>query len=438
MVTMIVANTVMLLASAGFYVWRAYTFHEIVITDSMHFQAQDVARNARRNADGVLEMKYVSADGFDGLAAFDIEAGRFAPGSAKKLVDIVSPLVAEGILTGTLTDVESDGMLQHVVMVTENAANGRVMGAILRRYTPGEDMWEWFSHELQSDFAPIFLPLFVVSLLVSAITVRQSLRPLRALSQRADELGSSSMHVRLPPEGTPSELWPLIKAVNRGLDRVAEAFESQRRFTASAAHELRTPLAVLKARCSSMPPSDVAQALTADIDRMARVVDQLLSVARLEARRVSLDHAVDPAEICRQVIANIYPLALAQGRDLALNERAAPLPLKGNDIILADALRNLVENALRLSPPGATVEVELAGPRTIRVLDRGPGITDEQKGRIFEPFHRGPGERGGGAGLGLSIAVEAVRLHGGTITITDRDGGGAVFTVDLTQAQGVG
>lgn len=292
---------------------------------------------------------------------------------------------------------------------------------------------DWLLHEVLTDVIPLTLPLFVANMIFVIVIVRASLAQIQSLSRHAASLDAAHLGDRLSQKGVPLEILPLIQAVNAGLDRIAEGFESQKRFTANAAHELRTPLAVLKARCSGSGCPTQAK-LAADVDRMARVVDQLLSVARLEMRQVPLDQPVDLAAVCRKVVADLYPLALEKGRDLALTLQGSHILTHGNDILLEDALRNLIDNALRLSPAGGSVEVELTPLGEIRVLDRGPGVADEQKADIFRPFMRGKSSKGGGAGLGLSIASEVVDLHGGKLSVADREGGGAVFTMDLARA----
>ena len=303
-----------------------------------------------------------------------------------------------------------------------------------------EAMGEWLIHEIVTDVVPLTVPLLLANLLFIVWIVRRSLAPITALSRHAAAFDASHLGERLSTKGVPQEILPLIKAVNAGLDRIAEGFDSQKRFTANAAHELRTPLAVLKARCSGRDCS-TSPKLAADVDRMARIVDQLLSIARLDMRQIPLDMPVDLNAVCQRQVADLYPLALASKCDLAFWAQEHWTLPKGNDILLGDALRNLIENAIRHSPEGETVDVELQAPGLIRVLDRGPGIPSEMKCEIFLPFRRGNSTKGGGAGLGLSIATEAVGLHGGTLLVNDREGGGSIFTIDLSgiaQPSGLG
>ena len=216
----------------------------------------------------------------------------------------------------------------------------------------------------------------------------------------------------------------------RALERVVE---QQKRFTANAAHELRTPLAVLRARIDGQPPSPERDALRRDVDRMARLVEQLLAVARLEARQVTLSEGVDLVAVARDTVARLFPLALSSGRELALTAPDRPVTVRGDAFALEDALRNLIDNALRHGPPGETIEVTVgADPPALEVADRGPGVPAAMRPHLFEPFNRGA-DSTGGAGLGLAIVAETAAIHSATVSVDDRPGGGARFRLSFAE-----
>lgn len=213
----------------------------------------------------------------------------------------------------------------------------------------------------------------------------------------------------------------------RALER---AIEQQKRFTANAAHELRTPLAVLRARIDGQQPSPERETLQRDVDRMARLVDQLLAVARLEARLVTLSDGVDLVAVARDTVARLFPLALSNGRELALTAPNRPVTVRGDAYALEDALRNLIDNALRHGPPGENVEVTVsADPPALEVADRGPGVPAAVRPHLFEPFSRGDSK--GGAGLGLAIVAETAAIHDASVAVEDRPGGGARFRLSF-------
>jgi DNA-binding response OmpR family regulator/signal transduction histidine kinase len=302
-------------------------------------------------------------------------------------------------------------------------------------YGPSADLLEWASHEIGHDLLPFLVPLFVGTLIIAPLTVRRGLAPLRALSAQAGQIEPRASSGRLGAEGVPAEILPLVRAVNLALQRLDEGFQLQRRFTANAAHELRTPLALLRARIDGLGAIEGAEGLKQAIDRMAHLVDQLLSVARLEARQIAADQPVEMVALARNVLADLAPLAIARGREVELNAATGVAWVTGNGAVLGEALRNLVENALVASRPGETVELCVADAGqlgvTIEVRDRGPGVPEADRKRIFEPFWRNAAGRHGGTGLGLAIVAESMALHGGTVTVETRRGGGAVFRLTL-------
>lgn len=275
------------------------------------------------------------------------------------------------------------------------------------------------------------LPLILAAALLIAVwTIRTSLRPVKDLSDRALMIRPETRGLRLPTSQVSDEVLPLIQAINSALDRFEKGFDVQRRLTANAAHELRTPLALLTARISELDDSPLARQLAKDIERMNRLVAQLLLVSRLEAAEAPLEPGIDLQEIGETVVSLMAPFAIAQRKSLALHSAEAPVMVRGARALLEDALRNLVENAISHTPAGSEVEVRIASDGSIAVRDHGPGVPHELRERIFERFWRGR-HSNGGAGLGLAIVTETMRAHGGRVSVDGPPGGGAVFTIHL-------
>lgn len=273
--------------------------------------------------------------------------------------------------------------------------------------------------------------ILVLALSISLWTIRSSLAPVKALSARAAAIGPTTTDIRLPATGVPEEIQPLVNAINSAFDRLQQGFELQRQFTANAAHELRTPLAVLTARLDELANDETARQLRQDVQRMNRLVDQLLKVSRLDAAAIRLDEDVELNGLAAEVVAYLAPLAIAAGKSVALVPANRPVRVTGSATALNDALRNLVENALAHTPGGSEVTVTVTEDATIGVRDRGPGVPEAQRARIFERFWRAPGSGGTGAGLGLAIVAQTARAHGGGVGIRDADGGGAEFILHL-------
>jgi two-component system, OmpR family, sensor histidine kinase TctE len=274
----------------------------------------------------------------------------------------------------------------------------------------------------------LLLPIGLVTVLVSLATLRRGLRPLMKASAAAATVGPTQPGVRLPMTGLPREAAPLVEAVNAALTRLEHTIETQRSFMAQAAHGLRTPLAVLTARLDSLVDAGQAAALRRDVDRMARLVGQLLRMARLESLPLDVTHAVDLHSVAAEAIADLAPLGLSHGVELALIGSQA-VPVRGNHAALVLAVTNLIENAIGYAPPGSLVEVEAIQHGAITVLDRGPGVPPEYRSRVLEPFERGPTARDGGAGLGLAIVKEIASAHRGSVRVESRPGGGAALVL---------
>jgi signal transduction histidine kinase len=167
---------------------------------------------------------------------------------------------------------------------------------------------------------------------------------------------------------------------------------------------------------------------------MNRLVEQLLCVARLDSVVLDCSSAVDLRQLAEEVVGAMAHLALAAGRTIALTGVDHPVIVIGNAAAIADALRNLIENALAHTPPGTEVVVEVEPTGVISVQDSGPGVPEEDRPRIFERFWRGKGVRADGAGLGLAIVMEIVRAHGASVTVSNRIPRGARFDVRFPAA----
>ena len=280
----------------------------------------------------------------------------------------------------------------------------------------------------------IILPILLVLLLFDIVIVRRAIRPVLDASGRASAIGPTKIDVRLPTANMPSEILPLVGAVNQALDRLERGFRAQREFTADAAHELRTPLAVLRARVDALIEKPVADDLRPTIDAISRIVNQLLEIEELETFVVQPDEVADLQSVAAGVVAFIAPIVLAQGKNVALTGAQFPVWVKGNAEALSHAIRNVVENAVNHTAQGTTVEVDIDAKGSVKILDRGPGIPESERELIFRRFWRGDRRRARGAGLGLSIVSRIVDAHAGKITVENRPDGGAAFSLTFVRA----
>jgi len=281
----------------------------------------------------------------------------------------------------------------------------------------------------------IYLPAIVAAILIVPMIVHRTLHPLRGAGRAAEMITIETIDQRLPQHGMPRELAPFIASMNRLLARLGDGVATLRLFTANAAHELRTPTAILAARIEGLPPGPTKSSLERDCRRIAILTDQLLAATRMNALDESMSIRVDLVGIARNVVADIAPLAIRNGRAIELLPDVSIAPVNGNSDALATALRNLCDNALRAEPEGGTVTVSIGVEDIkvwIEVADSGPGIKPEDVASVFEPFWRkGPAQTG--TGLGLSIVRQIVDAHAGRIEVLPT-GKGTTMRLELPHA----
>lgn len=271
--------------------------------------------------------------------------------------------------------------------------------------------------------------LAIVVWWVAALT----LRPLREVADGVRQRDEQSL-APLPVQGLPEEVSPLVTALNALLERLARSLDTQRAFVSDAAHELRSPLTALKLQLQVLRrASDEAQRAAAidtlgqGIDRATRLVEQLLALARSEpgAPTAQLE-PVELSEVVRQAVADAVPFALQRGTELELFADE-PVAVRGERVSLGAMARNLVDNAVRYSPPGSRVVVRVAaeeGAPVLTVDDAGPGIPRAERERVFDRFYRRAAGEESGTGLGLAIVRGIAAQHGARVSLEDSPLGG--------------
>ncbi|MEO6060022.1 MAG: HAMP domain-containing sensor histidine kinase [Candidatus Limnocylindria bacterium] len=285
----------------------------------------------------------------------------------------------------------------------------------------------------------------LVAILVSGLggwwLAGRALAPVATMTAEAAAISQADLERRLQEPESMDELGVLARTLNSMLDRVADSVGRQRSFLASASHDLRTPLAALAteleladdARVSSDELRVALRAARADVARLADLANDLLELVAAEASgRPLLRTPTRMSELLDSVIRRVLPLA--QAAEVEVTADSSDIVLSLDRVRVEQAVGNLVVNAIAVSRGGSGVEVVVRHGSSgespfleIEVLDRGPGVPQEEREFIFEPFHRGSRARGAGSGLGLATARAAVEAHGGQAGVADRPGGGARF-----------
>lgn len=317
-----------------------------------------------------------------------------------------------------------------------------------------EDKWDEFANDFsvqvynnKADYRKNSLIISAVLALLGGVATYfisgHALRPIRELSDRIEKVQAQNLADSRIEENQVKELNQLSVSYNRMLERLSDAFEIQRQFTANAAHELRTPLALMQVQLdlyhsNSHPDNDadtvqMIKMVTEQNDRLNKMVKTLLDMSELQT--VGRDDEIILDALVDEVLEDLEPLA--EGKNIRLIGKCKDITMVGSDILIYRLVYNLVENAIKYNHSGGQVTVTADRKEKhvyLSVEDTGTGIPEELKERVFEPFFRVDKSRSrelGGIGLGLALVREIVRVHDGSITVKSNPSGGTIFEVVL-------
>lgn len=274
--------------------------------------------------------------------------------------------------------------------------------------------------------------LLLAAALLVIVGVQRGIRPLEHFRQRLAARDDDDFSPIAPPD-LPRELHPLVNTLNGYLARLGRLIDIRKRFLDNAAHQLRTPLTVLKTQLAlaDRDPAAVAAARQTTDDAV-RLTEQLLTMTRAEHAgalpAASSNSSVELVALAQQVIQEYLPRALQRGDDLGFETEVPSCEVPGSAALLHDALGNLIDNALHHTPPGTRVTVRI-GPRWMEVEDSGPGIPAEHQAHVFERFYRAAPASLRGSGLGLAIVREIAEQSGATVTLRSGPATGTVFRI---------
>jgi signal transduction histidine kinase len=301
----------------------------------------------------------------------------------------------------------------------------------------GDPAWLWrraIEVELRDH---VMVPvLFVAPALAIAmlLTTMGALRPLRRIAAQAGALGRAVEQggrlAPLPEDHLPLEIRNVVSAINAMLQRLEGSFTLQKQFASDVAHELRTPLAIVVLEASRLPDTPIRETITAELNALAGLVNQLLRFAQAEDVMARERDDVDLVGVARKVCEDLAEEAVRRGVAIAFDALDGPVRVLGNAALIDIAVRNVLDNAIRYAPSGSDVTVTVTLDATVTVDDRGPGVPDQHKELIFDRYWRADRARGG-AGIGLALVRRVTRLHGGDVRVGDRAGGGAHFVLSF-------
>ena len=319
-----------------------------------------------------------------------------------------------------------------------------------------EDKWDEFANDFsvqvynnKADYKKNSLIISALLALLGGVATYfisgHALRPIREFSDKIEKVQAQNLADSRIEENQVKELNQLSVSYNRMLERLSDAFEIQRQFTANAAHELRTPLALMQVQLdlynsTRHPGSDedtlqTIKMVTEQNDRLGKMVKTLLDMSELQT--VGRDDKIIVDALVDEVLADLEPLA--QEKNIKLIGKCENITMVGSDILIYRLVYNLVENAIKYNHAGGQVTVTADRKEKqvcLSVADTGNGIPEELRDRVFEPFFRVDKSRSralGGVGLGLALVREIVRVHDGSITVSSNPSGGTIFDVMFTQ-----
>jgi signal transduction histidine kinase len=445
MILVAIGITVLL---AGFYVTKYVvdvpTLREAVLKE----EAYDIAEALQNNEDPSRWRWYTKYPQNYGYRVFDhrvferrkviSEANPgLLPAEASSMADFGDPAAASRLEPQSLAQGLDEHPRDDRWMLSEHFDIG-VHSYWVQVVMIGDPNWQWREVIYDEAVDHVLVPVgFIVPTLTLAmfLVVRQSLRPLRRVAAQARALGTEAAVGRplqpLADTGLPFEVQSVVLAVNTMLAKLQLTLERQKQFTSDAAHELRTPLAVLLLQIAQLPASPMVQRVREEIESLGSIVNQLLRLAQAEGLVASEMRPVDIAAIARNACEDLAMVAVSRRIGIEFDAPYEPVIVSGQAELLDVAARNLIDNALRHAPATTDISVTVTADGRLIVEDRGPGVPAANREHIFRRFWRGDRRRGNGAGIGLALVSRIAELHGGTITVEDRRGGGARFVLHL-------
>lgn len=434
--TLVVIVMVVFAAMAAIFQWTPQIFFE----HEMRENALRIKSGMRIDASGKLSRVVLSPKMqllYDALRLDSIYRILDEKGSVVIASDgVMTPLLAEGTQFTPEASVDRglilyrSGLKLHVFTKAVALKNKTFYIQVAR----SERMQQAIAGSDSANFMTATGIAVIIAILVFTVVVwftfNRALRPLRIASDAASRIESHNLSSRLPTAGMPKELVPLIDGFNKALDRLQRGFQLQQEFLATVAHELKTPLALIRGQIELDGSAD-RKLLLQDVDRMARQVHQLLHLTEVSDRKNFVFEQLDAGEVIKSTVEHLGRLANRLSVFILYNAPPEKVLVMADSGALFVLIKNLLENAIHHSPVGTGVLITLA-PDYISIRDHGDGIAPDNVPRLFTRFWRGEKRRDEGAGLGLSICKEIATAHGWNLLVHHDKDPGAEFIVEFS------
>src|SRR5262245_57359917 len=416
-----------------------YLDYDHLYVDHLAHEARSLLDGVRAGPDGLLfdlpksldhyNGKYRNAYGFRVLD----KTGHVIAERRSALIEAASPWSPNSTITTDLWFMRLPGggaFSPHFTGGKRLEVDGtEVLFEMVTLGDPAGIRWWAVLHETAWDVWLPMLPFVILLPLVSVLTVRRALEPLSRAAEQAEAINPRDPTQRLDLIGLPHETVSFASAINRLMERVGALVHSEKVFVASAAHELRTPLAVMLLELEKIDhPLDPR--LEADLRGIAECVNRLVLLARLETLQPPEMKELDLATLAGEAVERLRPWAAVHNHKIDIRMKK-PSRLRGDPVAVREALQNLIENAVKHTPAGPSICVTVGPDRTVTVEDSGPGLANEAPDQLFQPFRKG-NSASAGSGLGLTIVRQAVELHRGSIQVGRSSSlGGAMFRLSF-------
>lgn len=420
-ITILLASLLLWQTTAGLLGRTVYRFQERGLTSQAFavLRATSLVGQDRWSVQLPAQVRPIYDTGYDGRAYMLLDSrGRVLSASRFNQPEIASsvPRLAErtlfhrGDVFGLSLPASLSGRSVWIVVTLNERGPGAIIDDVARAF-----LW---------DYLGIPLGLLLLLPVVNGLLLKHMVRTISLVSTAAKNIGTREFDRRLDETGLPLEVTPLVRATNDLLDRLQASFRLQMEFSANLAHEIRTPLATLKAQLDALEDDGLRVRTGHQIDRIAHILSQLRDLAALEDMSTSQTERIDLSSIAVEVIARMAPRAVAERHHLAF-AGDEEIVVRGNATLIDLALTNLVDNAIKHTPRGTTVTVE-ACRSSLVVKDDGPGVVSADADLLTKRYWRADWSRTDSAGLGLSIVQRIMDVHGGRLEL-EVPGPGAVF-----------